>query len=96
LLEYAAAFFLLGGSLKDAVNVCITKLDDFQLAISLARIVEHGNDGPVLIDILTDTVLPIALKLGNRWLGSWAFWMLHRRDLAVRILLVSCLVFHTY
>ncbi|KAF9527801.1 RAVE protein 1 C terminal-domain-containing protein [Crepidotus variabilis] len=85
--EYAAAFFLLGGSLKDAVNVCLRQLDDFQLAVALARIVEQGNDGPVLKEILTSAVLPIASKLGNRWLGSWAFWLLHRRDLAVRILL---------
>ncbi|GLB36004.1 putative RAVE protein 1 C terminal [Lyophyllum shimeji] len=85
--EYAAAFFLLGNSLKDAVNVCIKQLDDFQLAIAIARVVEQSNEGPVLLDILTDTVLPIAFKDGNRWLGSWAFWILHRRDLAVRILL---------
>ncbi|KAF9566167.1 hypothetical protein CPC08DRAFT_733774 [Agrocybe pediades] len=85
--EYAAAFFLLGGSLKDAVNVCIKQLGDFQLAILLARIVEQSNEGPVLKDILVNAVLPTALQLGNRWLGSWAFWLLHRRDLAVRILL---------
>jgi len=51
--------------------------------------VENSNDGPVLLEILNSTVLPIAFKDGNRWLGSWAFWLLHRRDLAVRILLVS-------
>jgi len=95
-LEYAAAFFLLGGSLKDAVNVCIKNLGDFQLAVSLARVSEQCNDGPVLKDILTNTVLPFALGLGNRWLGSWAFWMLHRRDLAVRILLVSYLILRTH
>lgn len=88
-LEYAAAFFLLGDSLKDAVNVCIKQLSDFQLAIALARIVEQGEDGPVFKDILNNTVLPLAFKDGNRWLGSWAFWTLNRRDLAVRILLVS-------
>ncbi|TFK36859.1 RAVE protein 1 C terminal-domain-containing protein [Crucibulum laeve] len=85
--EYAAAFFLLGNSLKDAVNVCIKQLGDFQLAVALARVVEQGNDGPILQSIFTDTVLPTAFQLGNRWLGSWAFWLLHRRDLAVRILL---------
>ncbi|KII93785.1 hypothetical protein PLICRDRAFT_101217 [Plicaturopsis crispa FD-325 SS-3] len=85
--EYSAAFFLLGGSLKDAVNVCIRQLDDFQLAVALARVVEQSNDGPVLRDVITNSVLPIAFKDGNRWLGSWAFWLLHRRDLAVRILL---------
>jgi hypothetical protein len=75
--------------LKDAVNVCTKQLGDFQLAVALARIVEQSNEGPILQGILTDTVLPIAFKLGNRWLGSWAFWLIHRRDLAVRILLVQ-------
>ncbi|KAF8973548.1 WD repeat-containing protein [Flammula alnicola] len=87
--EYAAAFFLLGNSLKDAVNVCLKQLGDFQLAVALARIVEQSNEGPILQEILTNTVLPTAFELGNRWLGSWAFWLLHRRDLAVRILLVG-------
>jgi hypothetical protein len=71
------------------VNVCIKQLSDFQLAIALARVVEQSDDGPVLKGILDNTVLPVAFKEGNRWLGSWAFWMLHRRDLAVRILLVG-------
>lgn len=83
--EYAAAFFLLGGSLKDAVNVCIKNLNDFQLAVALARVVE-GDEGPILRDMLNNTILPLAFKEGNRWLASWAFWLLHRRDLAVRIL----------
>jgi len=77
--------------LKDAVNVCTKQLGDFQLAVALARIVEQGNEGPILQGILKDTVLPVAFKLGNRWLGSWAFWLIHRRDLAVRILLVQIL-----
>ncbi|ELU39867.1 WD repeat-containing protein [Rhizoctonia solani AG-1 IA] len=86
LAEFAAAFFMLGGSLQDAVNVCIKQLNDFQLAIALARVVE-GDSGQVLRGILTKIVVPLAFKEGNRWLGSWAFWMLDRRDLAVRILL---------
>lgn len=85
--DYAAAFFLLGNSLKDAVHVCIKNMGDFQLAIALARVVEQSNEGPILLDILKNTVLPIALTNGNRWLASWAFWLLHRRDLAVRVLL---------
>ena len=86
--EYAAAFFLLGGSLKDAVNVCIRNLNDFQLAVAIARVVEQGDDGPVLKSILEGTVVPLAFKNGNRWLASWAFWLLNRRDLAVRVLVV--------
>lgn len=84
--EYAAAFFILGGNLKDAVNVCLRHLDDFQLAVALARVVEGRDDGPILRDILNETIIPLAFKKGNRWLGSWAFWLLRRRDLAVRIL----------
>ena len=87
-IEYAAAFFLLGGSLKDAVNVCIRNLRDFQLAVAIARVVEYGDDGPILRDILTNTVIPLAFRESNRYLASWAFWMLRRRDLAVRILVV--------
>ncbi|KAJ7630787.1 RAVE protein 1 C terminal-domain-containing protein [Roridomyces roridus] len=85
--EYAAAFFLLGGALQDAVNVCLKQLGDFQLAVALARVVEQSNEGPVLLGILNNTVLPTAFREGNRWLASWGFWLLHRRDLAVRILI---------
>ncbi|KAJ7099614.1 RAVE protein 1 C terminal-domain-containing protein [Mycena crocata] len=84
--EYAAAFFLLGGALQDAVNVCLKQLGDFQLAVMLARVVEQSDDGPVLLGILNKTVIPTAFRDGNRWLASWAFWLLHRRDRAVRIL----------
>lgn len=84
--EYAAAFFLLGGALRDAVRVCLKQVGDVQLAIALARVVEGNDDGPVLQEILRETVVPLAFKDGNRWLASWAFWLLHRRDLAVRIL----------
>ncbi|KAM0746323.1 hypothetical protein T439DRAFT_329776 [Meredithblackwellia eburnea MCA 4105] len=80
---FAAAFFVLGDSLKDAVNICLRQLDDFQLAIALARVYE-GDNGPILRSILEETVLPLAFKQGFRWLGSWAFWMLGRRDLAIQ------------
>jgi hypothetical protein len=35
---HAAAFFLLSGSLKDALDICIDKLDDLQLAMIIARL----------------------------------------------------------
>ena len=40
-------------------------------------------------DILEQRVLPEAASDGNRWMASWAFWMLGRRDMAVRSLIVS-------
>lgn len=86
-IEYAAAFFLLADSLKDAVNVILNQLKDLQLAIAVTRVYE-GERGPVLRDLIQEKVLPLAAQEGNRWLASWAFWMLHRRDMAVRALIV--------
>ncbi|GAA5906755.1 hypothetical protein JCM6882_003293 [Rhodosporidiobolus microsporus] len=83
---FAAAFFLLGGSLKDAVSVILRQLNDFQLAVAVARTYEGGDDGPVLRFILEETVIPLAFKEGFRWLASWGFWVLNRRDLAVQVI----------
>lgn len=85
---YAAAFFLLADCLKDAVNVCLNQLKDLQLAVAITRVFE-GDNGPVLRELLEEKVLPLAAQEGNRWLASWAFWMLRRRDMAVRALVVS-------
>ncbi|KAI9892011.1 MAG: regulator of (H+)-ATPase in vacuolar membrane [Vezdaea aestivalis] len=84
--EYAAAFFLLADCLKDAVNVCANQMDDIQLAIAITRVYD-GDDSPLLKDLIEEKVLPEAARLGNRWLATWAFWMLGRRDLAVRSLI---------
>lgn len=43
---HAAAFFLLSGSLKDALDICIDKLDDLQLAMVIARLYD-GDINPV-------------------------------------------------
>ncbi|TAQ89313.1 hypothetical protein B7494_g2375 [Chlorociboria aeruginascens] len=84
--EYAAAFFLLADCLKDAVNVILNQLKDLQLALAVTRVYE-GEHGPVLKELLEEKVLPLAAQEGNRWLASWAFWMLNRRDMAVRALI---------
>lgn len=86
--EYAAAFFVLGGGVRDAVNVCVRNLNDPLLAVALARVLEPEPCGPVLKELLSTVIVPLAFREGNRWLGSWAFWMMNRRDLAVRILVV--------
>uniref|UniRef100_A0A8C6LVA4 Dmx like 1 n=1 Tax=Nothobranchius furzeri TaxID=105023 RepID=A0A8C6LVA4_NOTFU len=38
--QHSAAFFLLAGSLKDAVEVCLEKLQDLQLALVISRLYE--------------------------------------------------------
>ncbi|RDA86470.1 hypothetical protein CP532_3589 [Ophiocordyceps camponoti-leonardi (nom. inval.)] len=85
--EYAAAFFLLAGHLDDAVEVCLRQLRDLQLGIAIIRVFE-GDGGPVLRKVLGEEVLPMATQQGNRWLASWAFWMLGRKDMAVRALIM--------
>uniref|UniRef100_A0A8C5PMH0 Dmx like 2 n=1 Tax=Leptobrachium leishanense TaxID=445787 RepID=A0A8C5PMH0_9ANUR len=38
--EQSAAFFLLAGSLKDAIEVCLEKMEDIQLAMVISRLYE--------------------------------------------------------
>lgn len=63
-------------------------MKDVQLAIAICRVYE-GDSGPVLEKLLREEVLQMAGQEGNRWLASWAFWMLGRKDMAVRALIVS-------
>lgn len=71
--------------------MCLRNLNDFQLAVALARVYE-GDDGPVLTQIINDHILPRAAEEGDRWLASWAFWMLGDRGKSVQALIVppSC------
>lgn len=83
----------MAGSLKDAVNVCLRNLDDYQLAVALARVYE-GDNSEVLIQIINDYILPRSVQNGDRWLASWAFWMLGDRGKSVQSLIVcqlSCI-----
>jgi hypothetical protein len=95
--EYAAAFFLLGDSLKDCLGVCLRQLDDWVLAIAIARVYD-GDEGSGLRDLLHNHIVPMAFAKGFRRLASWAFWMLKRRDLAIRVIVVSsaisCAFYH--
>lgn len=72
------------------MNILVSRVQDTQLAIAVARVYE-GDDGPVLHELLEEKILPQAALDGNSWLASWAFWMLNRKDKAVRALVVSLL-----
>lgn len=82
---YAAAFFLLGDALKDAVNVCVHQLADVQLAVAIARAYE-GDESVVLKNLLSDQILPDAVERGDRWCASWGFGMLGMREKALQAL----------
>ncbi|KAK8172758.1 RAVE protein 1 C terminal-domain-containing protein [Phyllosticta citrichinensis] len=83
--HYAASFFLLADHLGDAVMILANQCNDLQLAIAVARVYE-GDDGPVLTKFLKERMLPRAVIDGNRWVATWAFWMLGEKDKAVRAL----------
>ncbi|TQS37401.1 hypothetical protein Golomagni_02129 [Golovinomyces magnicellulatus] len=85
--EYAASFFLLADCLNDAINVILTQLKDLQLAIAVARVYEDDRS-PALMNLLENKVLPLAFREGNRWLASWAFWMLHKKEISCQVLAV--------
>ncbi|KAF2635435.1 hypothetical protein P280DRAFT_473836 [Massarina eburnea CBS 473.64] len=83
--EYAAAFFLLADHLLDAISVLHNQLGDTQLAIAVARVYD-GDNSPILQTFLREKILPQAAQQNNRWLATWAFWMIGKRDNAVRSL----------
>lgn len=86
--EYAAAFFLLGDSLKDCANVLVKQVGDLSLAIAVVR-VYGGDDHPVFKDLLERHVLPKAVIDGDRWMTSWALWKLGKKDMAIQALIKS-------
>jgi hypothetical protein len=77
--DYAAAFFLLAGNLRDAVGICIKHLDDPQLAILICRINE-GENGPILNDLIKKQLLPGACENGDRWLSVILWTLVNNRE----------------
>ncbi len=57
--DHAVAFFLLAGSLNDAIEVCLTKLEDLQLALVITRLYEgeHDNTPPSYRRLLYEEIL---------------------------------------
>lgn len=56
--EQSAAFFLLAGSLKDAIEVCLEKMEDIQLAMVIARLFESEFEtSSTYISILNQKIL---------------------------------------
>ncbi|XP_047120921.1 dmX-like protein 2 [Schistocerca piceifrons] len=85
--EHAAAFFLLAGALRDAIEVCLNKLNDFQLAMVIARLYEGELDStpPNFKRLLYEEILGCDSEGGNQnltkvhpdpFLRSMALWIL--------------------
>ncbi|RMD44422.1 hypothetical protein DV735_g730, partial [Chaetothyriales sp. CBS 134920] len=85
--EYAAAFFLLGGSLKDAVHTCVNQVKDLQLAVAIARVYDSPSSQTVLDELVEKTVLRAAVDSEQgRWMASWAYQLLKHDDKAIQVL----------
>lgn len=95
--EHAVSFFLLAGALWDAVEICLNKLEDLQLAMIIIRLYEGGE-----IDLVPETLKKLLHEeiLGYRnnvqdmqyahpdpFLRSMAYWMLHEYNLSLTTLL---------
>ncbi|XP_012982899.2 dmX-like protein 1 isoform X1 [Melopsittacus undulatus] len=83
--EHSAAFFLLAGHLKDAVEVCLEKLNDIQLALVISRLYESEFEvsstyKSVLQKRILGSVCPGKESLENMhcdpFLRSMAYWIL--------------------
>ncbi|XP_048584043.1 dmX-like protein 2 isoform X2 [Nematostella vectensis] len=87
--EHAAAFFLLAGALWDAVQVCIGRLHDIQLAMVLTRLDADHSEGPHYIRVLREYVLdpkPSDLRL-DPFLRSITHWILKDYNQALDVLI---------
>uniref|UniRef100_A0A182VT50 RAVE complex protein Rav1 C-terminal domain-containing protein n=1 Tax=Anopheles minimus TaxID=112268 RepID=A0A182VT50_9DIPT len=85
--EHAVAFFLLANSLNDALEVCLTKLEDLQLALVITRLYEGEHDPrpPSFKKLLFEEVLGCDKNGENQdlsrahpdpFLRSMALWIL--------------------
>lgn len=79
--EHAAAFFILAGSIWDAVEVCINNLKDIQLAIILIRLYDGDASSENLKRLLTREIPGM-----DAFLRSIAYWLLGDHMAAINTL----------
>lgn len=99
--EEGAAFFLLADKLWDAVEVCVSNLNDLQLAFVVIRLYE-GDHGPIYQRFLKEFILGIPSSLTQEgrghvtlqvnpdpFLRSMVYWLLQDCSNALETLLVN-------
>ncbi|CAH1958623.1 unnamed protein product [Acanthoscelides obtectus] len=94
--EHAAAFFLLAGNLKDAVEICLNRLQDIQLAIIIVRL--YKGDSEELMQLLYREILgrdengenqDITKAHPDPFLRSMALWNLKEYQASLDTLLMG-------
>eukprot|EP00884_Botryococcus_braunii_P004810 jgi/Botrbrau1/1432/Bobra.0063s0124.2 len=73
--ELAAAFFILGGSHKDALGVCANEMGDPQLALFVSRILENGI-GALTARLIEHELILEAEESQDPWGSAILRWML--------------------
>lgn len=79
----AAAFFLLGDSLKDCVDLVVQSLGDIQLGILICRIKESifskkMEDKPLLRGLISDYFVTKGYKIKDPWMVSIGYSLLNQ------------------
>ncbi|KAG5343356.1 DMXL2 protein, partial [Acromyrmex heyeri] len=96
--DHAAAFFLLAGALKDAIDVCLNKLNDIQLAMVIARLYENDTSSPNMRRLLYEEILGCDKDGQNQdmsrvhpdpFLRSMALWILKDYSGSLNTLLLT-------
>lgn len=96
--DHAAAFFLLAGALRDAIDVCLNKLNDLQLAMIIARLYEDDVTSPNLKRLLYEEILGCDRDGSNQdmyrahpdpFLRSMALWILKDHSGSLNTLLLT-------
>ncbi|CAL1683435.1 unnamed protein product [Lasius platythorax] len=96
--DHAAAFFLLAGALKDAIDVCLNKLNDIQLAMVIARLYENDTSSPNMKRLLYEEILGCDKDGQNQdmsrvhpdpFLRSMALWLLKDYSGSLNTLLLT-------
>ncbi|KAG7196962.1 hypothetical protein KM043_000228 [Ampulex compressa] len=96
--DHAAAFFLLAGALKDAIDVCLNKLADIQLAMVIARLYEDDAASHHTRRLLYEEILGCDKDGQNQdvnkahpdpFLRSMALWILRDYSGSLNTLLLT-------
>lgn len=82
----AAYFFLLAGKVRDCCMTLCLKVDDFDLALAVARV---NSDLETLVRIIEQFILPKSITTGDRWKTSWAFWAMKLKEISIQALVES-------
>ncbi|XP_030381698.1 dmX-like protein 2 isoform X2 [Scaptodrosophila lebanonensis] len=96
--EHAVAFFLLANSLNDAIEVCMNKLEDFQLALIIARLYEGDAEGSYYHRLLHEHILGTDVETGrcditrahpDPFLRSMTYWTIKKYQESLNTLLLN-------